>query len=674
MGYTTEEWLHSYEKITKREEQDRRRAEQDRVFWDKVRELTFALGTGTYLDDRFQDTVTMTPRGVRSVPMPQRYVSDPLYQIYLFFANSPNECITMSRYVVKLTGEAPYAYDRRALLLKLRNIINTPEATALCRYIDSYLKQGDGIAWEKAAVVRMKIPKERVVYTKQLLDEVYNKWFQYVKRYEVKQNCVREPEKKLALLSICLDGIRHRDFVGGVVPIRDVLRAFQIQDKTLCFSHTREQLEKDPMLSPVITYERLNVGGKALNIASRHQKMFVEILRLYQQCENRRMKNTGRDSARSGIVSYWWNGAEYRVYYDKEKGKFWSRMHGLPQKPQKCLALPTGVPVGAPKEFLYALTGGDWNALCQLARVMTHCAWKRFPGAVEISADTLPIFMVLFEETMGLDDALDWKYKVRWRLSDVVKEAAKEGLVKGKALERRVLLCVDDSPKMSEEQKKRLKKLMTGATVKYKDKVLGRILHKNEQQWIVVGTHKTHKKLTAIGIPTLQLPELDTENLPEGGRSLWFRTFFLLWGYLQLDKRARPKVDVKPLSLDRFLRERCTLLEEDGEFIEARRLWMAYTEFCQQSGYKEQLLFKDFNALMEQKYGLKRRRLHRGKGDNKTGYDRIVLNVCSGEEPGLAADKQSVQKDVFFRQVDQIQKEVLEHFPNFPFEKLIQKS
>jgi len=77
---------------------------------------------------------------------------------------------------------------------------------------------------------------------------------------------------------------------------------------------------------------------------------------------------------------------------------------------------------------------------------------------------------------------------------------------------------------------------------------------------------------------------------------------------------------------------------------------------------------------MEQKYGLKRRRLHRGKGDNKTGYDRIVLNAWPGEEPGLASDKRSASKDVFFRQVDQIQKEVLECFPDFPFEKLIQKS
>ncbi len=212
---------------------------------------------------------------------------------------------------------------------------------------------------------------------------------------------------------------------------------------------------------------------------------------------------------------------------------------------------------------------------------------------------------------------------------------------------------------------------MTLCTVRYKDKILGRRLHKNEQQWFIVGTYETHKRLRDMAIPTMRIPPLEEKSLPEGGSSLWLKTFFLLWGCLLIHKRSTPKVEIKPLSLDRFLRERCTLLPEDGEFIEARELWQAYTEFCGQCGYAERLLFKDFNDLLENEYGLQRRRKHRGKGDNKTGYDRIALRVQSLEEVEYMPAKQAAKKDVFFHQIDQIQREVLEHFPDFPFEGLL---
>lgn len=645
-----------------------RMKKQDEEFWDNVDQLVANLVPiiGVTRDRQFLNSGMPKQSRIITTSVPGR--SDIVSNIYSFFSHSPEFCIPFPKYVIDISQTTPILFQKRELLMKLRNISNTNYTTALCRAIDPYFIGGDDSDWDKKAVEKISLGKDLLNHTKFLLRVVYQKWIQYIKRHS-NLDQAKNPYAQFCLLCNCLDAMRNHDFQTQVIPSYILCTSLTLVDNTLCLCGYNGTQSDFP--GPVMSKDLLDWLAKYYGFYPKHYSLLKDALRMYQKLQvQEQKKNTTSPPPEFCYLS---TQTQYNIYYDKEQKIFTCRSFdseptavGIGRIPIQNLPSP-----GSSKEFLYDLVGGDWNCLCQLAKIVACCAsaTKIYKGVVFVPLSTPIEFEVMLDFILGAD-----KPAPRYPVSELTKRKAADHLIAAKISGSKTMVCTNQNSRLSLEQWERFKKLVNGATITYKnDPILGRKMHKSNAQWIIYGNDQTLKKLEAHKIPVLQAPCNCSGPSPTGGASLWLQLVFPLWGYLLLKQSSAPKIDAKPHTVEQFLNSCCTFLEEKGDFLEARVLYNSYLDYCSRHGYQDQLLFKDFNDAVEQYYGRPRERYHRRNYGNKTGFRHIQLNPEETTE-NVCHSQGDTSKDAFFYQLDQIQEEVLRHFPNFPFQKFLEKN
>ena len=312
----------------------------------------------------------------------------------------------------------------------------------------------------------------------------------------------------------------------------------------------------------------------------------------------------------------------------------------------------------AAKEALYELTNGSSEQLCTFAKCLLCCfsTEKAYEGAILLPSNNSERVIQL------LSLAMQGNILSR-PLSELSEVTCANVLIEHKLHKNAIIMSRDDGSRLSKEKWERLSKLIRGKRVTYSDPILGRKIHYNTAQWIIVGNDETAKQLRKHNIPFIYFSPSVVKKLSILSNSPWFKLILPFWAMLPNTALSSVGKDDIPLSVKDFVESRCALLKTDGDFVQARTAYDAYKQFCFDQNYEGVVLFKEFNDCMETKYGLKRTRKHSKTSSNLTGYKRLQL-MEKAEQPLIENEK---NKQSFYRKLDQILQEVLDHSPDFPW-------
>lgn len=591
-----------------------------------------------------------------------------------FFATSPSRYVPVSNYICDVSGQSgPLAIDEKGLLILLWNMCkDSPDKgyiTALCRKAMPFFRQGDGKYWNDEEVKRYDTKNIPGQPLRQCVRALLPLWVRYVKQHYDRRLLGTDSESRLWSLSICLEGLRNLQKKVAWPPISEVLSSFCLLDDTLCLvppwdKCSKLSATKDAVIRLFEWYDFPSVTiSAATALLQEYQSYLIDQRR--RSAEKKRTKNS------APCLAYADKDKRYEITFNKEKFEFICKRSILSQqfsrdswrKEVLCYE-ETKLPLDAPKEFLYQLTGGDFGLLHDLAVAIVRCvSTQKSPSGAIILPENGGEYIAVMIEWLTGSPVANTSFMP---LSGLVKNDAIDFLITQKAARSPVILAIDYGDRFGEQKWDRLSKLIRGATVTSKDSVLGRKKHKNDAQWLIFGNEKTALNMDKHHIPyTLLNVSPLTDDSPNLMATRWLQFIFPLWGMMP-SKKKPGSIQIKSNVIDSFFAHKCVVLEEDGEFLPARTLFDAYTAHCQQTGEKP-LLFKDFNDIVEETYQQKRVRCHKTDGSNKTGYYRLRL-----VEAETTPETQSDKREEFFRYVDNIQSEVLEHFPDFPFRHLLE--
>lgn len=630
---------------------------KDQAFWDLVDGLLGDMGPfiGIRISNRMVYAIG-GPGDKRNRIITRQgnlEANHPLNQFYHWLSASPDWFIARNGYAIafEIEGAKQVVYDKFVWVNLLQTVCGG-ERTAV------FVQQAYNIFWggeaKNVTLPNGTISALEIKNAAQKIETAYKAWLDYVKRHSVFRINKKDDEWYLPMLIQRLDEQRSQMKDASMLwPVNAILANLYLVDKTLCVSFDGN--------SGAVMGKRFDYLMKCYGFRAQQRAMVIEILQLHQrqlikqQTESRAAENGPVMSLLGGTIDIFYQRGLFSAI-EKSDGSFTG------EKKQIALSLEGAE---AFKGFLYEVAEGDWEKLCTWAKVAAccHSNGKLFPGVIYLEANKLTNGKQLVQNLLGLPIG-DGKYPA---LSQILTNQAIDYLISRKTTGSRVVVCQAENLKLKKEKWGRLKKLLNGATVSAPDPVLKRKLHKNTAQWIIVGNENTLQALKAQEIPVLLVPDVrEVETMPMEVVG-WIMTILPLWGFLLMKKRTRKKESIKLPVVDHFFRKRCKVTEEKETFLPARVLYDAYLDFCEKHGYRDRLLFKDFNDIMEENYGQKPVRYHRARNDNKLGYWNIRL--LKEEEPEEGMEQGETSRDDFFRRVEQLIKEVLDCFPEFPFWK-----
>ena len=633
---------------------------EDCAFWDAVDDLLAQIGP--VLGLRESNRMAYMPGGPgdkrsRIVASQATLEAEhPVNQVYRWLSMSPDCCISRNGYAITMAKwpVSEMVFDRLTWVELLQDMCDGG-------WIRAVAPQADKV-WSGGTAEDIRLPSG-VIYAEDVkavlkkVEIVFNAWQGYIRRHSICRIRKKDDGWYFTLLIKKLEEQRnHAEAIKPSLKLQDSLEYFFLVDKTLCVIFPNVPIRSGN--SGALTGERFDFFMKYNGFQTQQKAMLVEMLRLYQRKLIGLEKQSGLQEQSTALPLQGRTGEHYYLY-----GQF------VPRRVGRCAAEkkrnpPLPEDEEAFKEFLYELAGGDWEKLCTWAKIAAccHANEKLFPGVIyyvptEEKNRVMDIQLKIYE-VFGVPIV----YKEHPELSQLLNDQAVDFLISMKTLGERFVICHAAKLKLRKEKWGRLKKLLSGATVSAPDPVLKRKLHKNTAQWVIAGDENTLQTLKAHEIPVLLIPDVgEIKQVPQGAVT-WAEFFMPLWGFLLLTKKeSGKKVNIKLPVVDHFFRKCCKVTEEKVEFLPARVLYDAYLDFCEKHGYRDRLLFKDFNDVMEESYGQKPVRYHRTKTENKSGYWNIRL--LTEEEPEVSVEQKEMSRDEFFRRVEQFLKEVLEHFP-----------
>lgn len=643
--------------------------QQDKDFWDSLNLAIISIfdSSCTYQYHWINNPNTGDVRIVA-------YLTDPAYHqleaVYDFFRTSPERFVPDQNFLIDAKSEMPTAYKKRDLLVTLWTLAGAENARAreVCKRLDAIF-QYEG-SCEDAVSGFNQHPKQ-IREARLCLDNLYIQWVKYVKRHYNRGLKGLDDLGKWLFQCRLIEGKRNQEIRGFGPSLADAFGRFKLFDKTLCLLYPLSD-SIDAKVGSSITNEILRNQMQQYQFPEKYTAEIKKLLRLHQKILCKDPMSNVQPYPFTACFAFVWKNQTYYIYYHKDQKKF--SVASAPGKHKypglKKVYLHETKRVGLPKEYLFALTDGNWNNLCNFAKTtaLAVSVDKLYPGAVIVSEHCAPALAIMLEWISGRS-ALDSVLPIP--LSSLAKVNTKDFLIDSKIDGRMFAFCKDDMQRLNKEQRTRLKKILSGKSVTYRDAVLGRKIHKNTMQWFIIGNDLTFQKLIADDIKTKQAPML---CLPQGlndGPSLWMQIVLPLWGFLLLQDKKKaemPSEKVMP-AVQYFMKHCCHLLPEDGEFLPARELYENYVKFCAMCHRSDVLKFKDFNDILETEYGQERVRRHRTSGENKTGYLRIrFLGIDSSTFRTVPPSPSEREK--FYSQLDRITDEVKAHFSAWPFEEL----
>ena len=608
----------------------------------------------------------------RIIAYPERYlpVVTPLCE---FFFSSPDNFVPCGDCVCNIQGTSiPLAFGKRELLVMLWKL---SEGTANHAYITSVYSQLDSIfreADDADLVKSFTTTKPEVAQAKTQLENVYRLWVQYIKRHYNYALMGRNDPARLNTRIRCIEALRNHTRPNPLnpTPVKELCDVLTLVDDTLCFNGDPQPSLPD-FPGRVMGKKLLSWMMRIGRIPEKFRPEVIKILRLHQKILIRERKT--HKTVQPHCFSYWRGNTEYLIFYQKDDGKYTYREdHKFYSGFARKNILLQGEDVvldEAEKEDLYQFLKGSQKGLCELAKLTASClcAQKLYKGAIVLPSEQAPALLVALSLAGGCDLK---SMQAILKMSALSKKAAADQLIEWKLQGRLFGFSIDDGEQMNAQQWKRLRKIFSGVHVTYKDSILGRKMHRNNMEWLVIGNDQTVKKLVSHGIKAKRLPftlELPPTVPP---KSSWLQQILPLWGYLQLQKGKEKDEKPRYKTVQQFMDKCCRITGEKVEFIEAKTLYDHYKACCDEQGQNDVLKFKDFNDVLETTYGLKRIRHHFTDGRNPTGFDRIVFSaVPYGQRTAPEKrDRPLSSKEAFFLKLEQMEQEVRTHFIQYPFD------
>lgn len=610
---------------------------------------------------------------VRIISYPQQQLPG-ITLLYDFFWRSPDCFIPLKSYVCQVGGfTPPIAFGKRELLVMLWQLSkgskNEAFITKLYRKLDPIFLQGDDIEWDKATIMatasKSKLP---VVEAKTQLELVYTLWVQYIKRHYDHALLGRTDEERLNTQMICVDALRNHLKPNTLnPPARSICDALALVDDTLCFKGKSNPAFQD-FPGSVMNQDLLDWFMSHGRYPGTLRKDIIKILRLHQKILIQKNRAMGK-SEQTPCFRYWDNSTEYPIFYQRDIGKYRYRADRKmePTFAMKNIVFQRGKDedVSSSKDCLYQLLGGSQEGLCELAKLTAHglCEQKLFQGVVVLSikqARKLHLFLSLVSGHSV--SSMDWSESMR----DLSKKSAMDELIEMKIEGQPFAFSHDDGKQLNPEQWIRLRKIFSGVHITSQDAILGRKKHKNTVQWLVIGNDQTVQKLRSHGIKVNQLSFSLNSVYPSFKASPWVQQILPLWGYLQLQTKKENEQSTTFRTIQLFMNGCCQLTKKEVDFIPAMTLYNGYTAYCKAQGREDILKFKDFNDVLETTYGLKRIRHHYTDGKNPTGFNRIIF-TASEQVANSEQHEPPSPKALFLDKLEQMEREVREHFDKYPF-------
>lgn len=655
---------------------------QDNQFWDAVKGSMFDIFRLIGVTDR-RNWVQNTYTGDMRIVACPKVTGAPEQGIYDFFSASPDCFVPDGRFLIDMWTEVPAAFKKRDLLVVLWKLVGGQRnemVSETCRHLDKIFQQ-EAVAnsEENAADWFQDHPKE-IRDAKLQLEELYRQWFKYVARHYNKTLKGTDDESKKRYQIRLIEGKRNQEIRAEGPSLDEAIKTLRLMDDTLCWHLPSGDREACVGLS--VTKDSLRRWMEEYQFPAKYLGEIKKLLRLHQKilcakCEPI-LREQAKDPMAHPCFSYVWNGKVYNVYWQKDKKMFSFAMISQTEKRPavKQILMQKWGEITVPKEYLYALSGGNWDNFGQLAKITAYavCAEKLFHGAIVVDEYGVPELAAVLEWISGrIEPSIDALAKGNpLLLSSLSKESTKDQFIDMKIDGRLFAVCCDDVNRLNPDQWKRLKKVLSGVSITYRDSILGRKRHRNMMQWFVCGNDLTFQKLAINRIETMRAPVYQVPENVGSVASLWLQLILPMWGFLQLQRKGAAKAlpeNCMP-AVQYFMEHCCCLLSEDNEFLPARELYEHYVDFCQMMRRKDVLKFKDFNDVLENSYGQKRVRYHRTTGENKTGYKRIRF---LGVNPSTLQPVPSTpsEREQFFARLEQIADEVKKHFPDWPFAELL---
>lgn len=640
---------------------------RDNEFWDIVQLAMNSILRLMGAPDQRYITQAWWPNSERVVAMPSRPIQ-PLETIYGFFASSPDRFVPVGNVLIDVRNTVPVSFKKRELLLFLWNCAGgsaNKKVTGICQYLDKIFWAEDAPERPEDAAEWFKNHPEEIRRAKVDLRELYEHWFQYVKRHYNRELKGKDDLSKWRFQISLIEGKRNQELGDTGPTLAEAFGSLQLVDDTLCYIAPQQERDRG-YTGMSVTADFLRAEMKWYKFPEKYFWEIKKLLRLHQKILCRANRRFSQANDEIPYFSYLWNKTAYHVFYDREAQRFrcktTSQSGRMPVMKQ--IYVQDFAAASVPKHYLYELTGGDWDSLCSLAKISCYAvsAQKLFPGVVVTDRNSIPDLGVLLEKISGRSTP------DIWTLRTLSKVEVKDLLIGMKIDGQTVGVCMDKNERMNPEQWMRLRKIVNGSQIIYKDPILMRKKHRNVMQWIIIGDDLTFTSLKSHGIAVLRAPKCNQpQNFGEED-VLWLQLILPLWGLLLLKEKPKKKApaDTVMPAVQSFMECCCRLLPEDGEFLPARELYEAYVDFGQKSQRNDILKFKDFNDVMEKEYGQRRVRWHKTTGENKTGYRRIRLldhsvNENMGQQPKME------KREQFFAQLEQITKDVMSRFEEWPF-------
>lgn len=628
-----------------------------------------------------------------------------LTNLYNFFSRSPECFVPIHGYICEMSGtENPMAFGRKELLIRLWNTSlqgSPPEhvilyVIALFRQIDPFFRGGDGNEWDLLAVTSAyptsKLP---VTEAKKVFNQLYTKWVQYIKHHYNRLLLGVDDKSKLYTMTRCIDSIRNHERNSLALFAEGLCNSVIVMDDTLLhfLPPLRPEEVKEWYLTPIIDRCFLDSFIKEHTFPVKLRPDLIKFLQLKKKILLKDEATYGSLPADLCFSYAIDNKTYYDIFYDDSSEMFTSRLsqYSLLRPAKKNIFLRLDFERQPPKEYLYHVTDGDWNRLCELAKIIA-CALstqKLFNGVVVLPTTSVSALIpILF---MAYGRALP-PMKEIYNIREYSKNSSIDRLISmkwngvpflfcsSKKMTRQEEYSPDDSHgssihfdcsseniRLNPEQWDRLRKIFSGVTLTCQDTILGHKKHRNVMQWFLIGDDKAIQALRSKNIRVWRVSFTPYNRNMWDCASQWMQQVLPLWGLLQLKKPPKKdKLDVKYETIRLFMENCCRIIKTDGEFVPARELYEEYKAYCTRMNRNDILLFKDFNKTIEQDYGQKRKSLHRTNGTNLTGFYRIIY-IGESAKQFTKADIMKAKKEAFFRQLDQIEAEVRKHFPTYPF-------
>ena len=319
--------------------------------------------------------------------------------------------------------------------------------------------------------------------------------------------------------------------------------------------------------------------------------------------------------------------------------------------PVPSVSLQRGITAVPAAGFLWDISDGKWNSVEDFARTLAYCFTVNKPwhGIILLGPNTIEPFIELIGILQG---HTIYPYNQCVKPNEIRSRIA--WLIQNKVHTIPVLRLDHDAPwPRTDDQKKLLRKLVTGKTITQDDKLLGKKKHRNIAQILMTGGDDVAAKIKNLGIPCWA-PNFHSPNISnlQPDEIAWLRSVFLPWGLSKICGDQR-KPRESPLNafylLDSFVRQRCVLSSELE--VEARILYDAYATSCQDD-ILPPMKFKDFNSALEQQYSVRRYRPHYSRESNPYYFKGISLRT------DYAIEQETLAADIFFDRIAAIEQEI----------------